>query len=141
MEKKRISRILARARDEAVKALAEEIMAEHTPLIIKAPKKSLVMIRMQEPVEESLFYLGEVMVSESIVDIEGVKGMAVLMGDHYEKVLHMAIIDGACNKGVFKRYGLLETWEKEQREAMEKENAMFMQTMVNFQSMDTEETE
>lgn len=140
MKKRQISKILARADKGQVKKLAEEIKEKHTPVIIKAPEKSLAMIRMREPVKESLFYLGEVIVSEAIVDLDGAKGVAVLMGDDYDKVLDMAVIDAACNKGVFQRYDLLEQMEKEQTLQLKKENAMFMQTMVNFNSMDSEVT-
>ena len=66
MEKRRISRILARADGAAVKRLADEIKAVQSPVIVKAPEKSLAMIRMREPVQESLFYLGEVIVCEAI---------------------------------------------------------------------------
>ncbi len=138
MEKRRISKILARADKEQVGALADEIKTEYSPVIVKAPEKSLAMIRMREPVRESLFYLGEVIVSEAIVDLDGAKGVAVLMGDDFEKVLNMAVIDAACNKGVFRRYDLLEAWEKEQAVRLEKENALFMQTKVSFRSMDSE---
>lgn len=138
MEKRRISKILARAGAEQVRELADEIKAAHTPVIVKAPEKSLTMIRLREPVQESLFYLGEVIVSEAIVDLDGAKGVAVLMGDDFDKVLDMAVIDAACNKGVFRRYDVLEQLEKEQTRRLEKENALFMQTMVSFHSMDTE---
>ena len=57
MEKRRISRILARADGAAVKRLADEIKAVQSPVIVKAPEKSLAMIRMREPVQESLFDL------------------------------------------------------------------------------------
>ena len=140
MEKRRVSKILARASKEQVRKLADEIKAEYSPVIIKAPEKSLTMIRMREPVQESLFYLGEVIVSEAIVDLDGAKGVAVLMGDDFDKVLDMAVIDAACNKGVFQRYDILEQLEKEQAVRLEKENAMFMQTMVSFNSMDSEVT-
>ena len=138
MEKRRISKILARAGKEEVKRLADEIKEKHSPVIVKAPEKSLTMIRMREPVQESLFYLGEVIVSEAIVDMDGTKGVAVIMGDDFDKVLDMAVIDAACNKGVFERYDFLEQIEKEQTHRLEKENALFMQTMVSFHSMDTE---
>lgn len=138
MEKRRISKILARAGAKQVKALADEIKKNHSPVIVKAPEKSLTMIRMREPVKESLFYLGEVIVSEAIVDLDGAKGVAVLMGDDFDKVLDMAVIDAACNKGVFQRYDALEQMEREQTVHLEKENAMFMQTMVSFHSMDSE---
>ena len=138
MEKRRISRILARADGAAVKRLADEIKAVQSPVIVKAPEKSLAMIRMREPVQESLFYLGEVIVCEAIVDLAGKKGVAVLMGDDFDKVLDMAVIDAACNAGVFAAYDELEALEREQKLAQEKESAMFLQTMVSFRSMDPE---
>ncbi len=140
MKKRRISKILARAGKDQVKRLADEIKKDYSPVIVKAPEKSLTMIRMREPVQESLFYLGEVIVSEAIVDLVGAKGVAVLMGDDFDKVLDMAVIDAACNKGVFQRYDILEQLEKEQTLRLEKENALFMQTMVSFHSMDSEVT-
>jgi alpha-D-ribose 1-methylphosphonate 5-triphosphate synthase subunit PhnG len=96
------------------------------------------MIKLREPVKESLFYLGEVMVSEAVVELDGVKGMAVIMGDDAEKVLNMAIIDAACNSGVFEGWSDLLALEREQLEQERRENAMHLQTMVNFRSMDTE---
>lgn len=138
MEKKRLSRVLARADSSAVRAMADKIKSEYSPVIVKAPEKSLAMIRMREPVRQSLFYLGEVVVSEAIVDIDGAKGMAVLMGDDFDKVLDMAVIDAACNRGVFQDDATLERWEREQNMALEKENALFQKTKVDFRSMDSE---
>ena len=138
MEKKRLSRILARADARKVKRLADGIKRAHAPVVVKAPEKSLAMIRVREPVQESLFYLGEIIVCEAIVDLAGKKGVAVLMGDDFDKVLDMAVIDAACNAGVFAAYDELEALEREQKLAQEKESAMFLQTMVSFRSMDSE---
>ena len=140
MEKRRLSKILARAGKEQVKKLADEIKETYSPVIVKAPEKSLTMIRMREPVKESLFYLGEVIISEAIVDLDGTKSIAVMMGNDFEKVLDMAVIDAACNKGVFQQYERVEQMEKEQKLQLEKENALFLQTMVQFHSMDSEGT-
>ena len=93
---------------------------------------------MREPVKESLFYLGEVMITEAVVELEGKKGIAVMMGDAYERVLDMAVIDAAINADVFTHMEELLVLEKEQREQEEKENAMFMKTKVDFHSMDSE---
>jgi len=96
------------------------------------------MIQMREPVRQSLFYIGEVIVSEAAVEIDGVKGIAVTMGDDTEKVLDMAIIDAAYNKGVFNGMDTLFALEREQNERVMRENAMHLKTMVNFESMDQE---
>jgi len=138
MDKKRLSRILARADRRCVAELSADIQKTYIPLIIKEPGKTLTMIKMREPARESLFYLGEVIVCEAAVEIGGVKGVAVAMGDDAEKTLDMAIIDAAVNKGVFTGMDQLIELEKEQNDRIMRENAMHLKTMVNFQSMDTE---
>lgn len=139
MNKKRLFKILARAESGEVSCLAKTIRGKYNITMIKKPEKTLAMIKMREPVKESLFYLGEVIICEATVMIDGVKGTAVTMGDDYNKVTDMAVIDAACNMGVFEDYAILEQMEKRQILAEQRENAMFMKTKVNFHSMDTEE--
>ncbi|MCI6887125.1 MAG: phosphonate C-P lyase system protein PhnG [Lachnospiraceae bacterium] len=138
MDKKRLFRIMAKASDEEIRELASDIIADHTVMVIKEPAKTLAMIKMQEPVKESLFYIGEVIVCEAVVMVDGTRGMAVTMGDHFEKVYHMAVIDAACNQGIFAGEKRLMELEEQQITREEKENAMHLKTMVNFQSMDSE---
>jgi len=138
MEKKRLTKILARADRKSVAAMSAEIRQSYSPVIVKEPKKTLAMVKMREPVKQSLFYIGEVIVCEALVEIDGVRGIAVLMGDDSEKTLDMAIIDAAVNKGVFNGMDILSELEKEQNDRLMRENAMHLKTMVNFESMDTE---
>lgn len=138
MDKKKLSRILTKADARTVSELSAKIREQYKTVIIKEPNKTLTMIKMREPVKESLFYIGEVMVCEAIVELDGVKGIAVTMGDDFEKTLGMAIIDAACNKGVFSDEEVLLNLEKAQIELEQKENAMHLKTMVNFTSMDQE---
>jgi alpha-D-ribose 1-methylphosphonate 5-triphosphate synthase subunit PhnG len=136
VDKKRLTKILARADKESVAALSADIRKSHSPVIIKEPGKTLAMIKMREPVRQSLFYIGEVIVCEAAVEIGGVQGVAAAMGDDAEKILDMAIIDAAINKGVFTGMDKLFELEKEQNERLMRENAMHLKTMVNFESMD-----
>ncbi|HWS43935.1 MAG TPA: phosphonate C-P lyase system protein PhnG [Pseudoflavonifractor sp.] len=138
MEKKRLSKILARADRELVAGLSAEIRKKHGVTVIKEPGKTLTMIKVREPVKQSLFYLGEVIVCEAVVELDGVKGMAVTMGDDTDKTLDMAIIDAAVNRGVFTGMETLLALEEQQRERIMRENALHMKTMVNFESMDGE---
>ena len=138
MDKKRLTKILARADRRDVASLSAEVRKTHRPVIVKEPTKTLTMIKMSEPVKQSLFYIGEVIVCEATVELDGVKGIAVTMGDDAEKTLDMAIIDAAVNKGVFTGMNTLLKLEKEQNERIMRENAMHLKTMVNFESMDQE---
>lgn len=138
LEKKRLFQILTRADREDVIALGAELQQNYPVMIVKKPEKSLTMIKMREPVKQILFYLGEVIVTEATVSLDGVVGTAVTMGDDFEKTLHMAIIDAAENKGVFRKEALLLKWEMQQLRQLEQENAMFQKTKVDFHSMDSE---
>lgn len=138
MEKKRLFQILSRADRRDVIALGKELQQQYAVTIVKKPEKSLTMIRMREPVKQSLFYLGEAIVTEAVVTLEGTVGTAVTMGDDFEKTLYMALIDAAENKGVFAHEDLLVKWEQTQQRRIAQENAMFQQTKVDFHAMDSE---
>lgn len=138
MEKKRLFQILSRAQRSDVIRLGEMLQQQYPVTIVKKPEKSLTMIRMREPVKNSLFYLGEAIITEAVVSLGDTVGTAVTMGDDFEKTLHMAIIDAAENKGVFTQEDLLLEWEQAQQRKIAQENAMFQKTKVDFHSMDSE---
>ncbi len=138
MEKKRLFTILAKSGRETVATLSKKIQEQYSVTIIKEPGKTLTMIKVREPVKQSLFYMGEVIVCEAVVELDGAKGMAVTMGDDMVKTLDMAIIDAAINKGVFTSMDTLLDLEKEQQNIVMRENALHLKTMVNFESMDGE---
>ena len=139
MEKKRFFRILGNASRQQVSALAAPYKEKQRITVIKEPAKSLAMIRMREPVKESLFYLGEVIVCEASVLLGQTKGTAVTMGDDFEKVMDMAVLDAAVNAGIFQEEDVLLILEAAQTAETEKENALYLNTMVSFTAMDAEE--
>ena len=129
---------MAKADNQTIAELSEKIKEQYQIVIIKEPSKTLTMIKMREPVKESVFYIGEVMVCEAMVELSGMKGAAVTMGENFEKTLNMAVIDAAYNKGIFREEAVLLKLEQEQLLLEEKENALHLNTMVNFTSMDQE---
>jgi alpha-D-ribose 1-methylphosphonate 5-triphosphate synthase subunit PhnG len=138
VDKKRLTKILANANRQDIAALSADIQKKYHPVIVKEPGKTLAMIKMREPVKQSLFYIGEVIVCEATIEIDGVQGHAVAMGDDTEKILDMAIIDAAINRGIFNGMDKLLEFEKQQNDHVMKKNAMHLKTMVNFESMDQE---
>ena len=140
MSKRRLTRILAKADSRELAALSADIQKTHQPIIVKGPEKTLAMIKLREPVNQSLFYLGETIVHEAVVEIEGTQGIAVLMCSGREsdatKTLDMAIIDAAINKGILTDMDTLLELERQQNDQVMRENALHLKTMVNFESMD-----
>ena len=142
MDKNRLFKILARAKTCEVTELGFIIEKKYPISVIKKPQKVLAMIKIRESVRDSDFYLGELLSCEAMVEIEGKKGIGVTMGDDYTKVLSMAIIDAADNAKLpeyeAKIIPALLLLEEKQTAQIEKENGMYLKTMVNFSSMDSE---
>lgn len=98
MTKKEVTQILAKASLGDVKKIAEAVKENSEIQIVKQPQKTLVMVKVREPVKQSLFYLGEVLASECMVMVDGVRGASVIAGDDFDKVYECAVIDGCMNK-------------------------------------------
>lgn len=98
--RKEYSKILALAGYEEVKPLKKLIEDRYQVKMLRPAQKTLTMMQFREPIKSSLFYLGEVLCSECIAEVEGVKGAAVIMGDDFEKVTALAVIDAAYNGGL-----------------------------------------
>ncbi len=118
---------MSKADPAVLAALAETVKNAHDISVVKAPGKTLAMVRLRESVKSSLFHIGEVIVTEAVVELEGARGIAVTIGDDFEKTLHMAIIDAACNRGVFTDESVLLDLERSQTELEQKEHAMHLE--------------
>ncbi|HEY5583397.1 MAG TPA: phosphonate C-P lyase system protein PhnG [Ruminiclostridium sp.] len=139
MNKKQLFQIMNRSDCNLLKNISDVLSSKYSIVVIKEPSKTLAMIKMREPVKSSLFYIGEVMVSEALVELDGTKGIAVAMGDNFDKVLYMAIIDAGFNSQVLEMETIrteLLNLEYKQTEKLRKENSLHLKTMVNFSSMD-----
>lgn len=137
-DRKRLTRILARAEAGAVCDMARRLQEAYPVTVVKAPGRTLAMITAREPVRAGLYYLAETVVWEAVVALDGARGMAATMADSAEKALAMAVIDAAVTRGVFSETETLLRWETEQESRAMREHALHLQTMVHFTSMDAE---
>ncbi|MDO4198904.1 MAG: phosphonate C-P lyase system protein PhnG [Erysipelotrichaceae bacterium] len=135
MNKKQISKILTKSDADTVKKMADHIKDNTEIVIVKKPQKALCMIKMREPVKESLFYIGEVIVMDAVVTVNGIAGHSVSMTLDEDKALNMAIIDGGIAAGVKDFDKELLELEKLQILEEEKKNSLFVKTMVNFNTI------
>lgn len=141
MNKKELFRIMAAADSSMLRELAQPLAAKYGVSIVKEPAKTLAMIKLREPVQNSLFYLGEALVCDIVVELGGTKGTAVVLGDDFDKVSAMAVIDAAFNKKVAETAELttvLERLAARRQKELELENGLYAKTIVDFQSMDQE---
>jgi alpha-D-ribose 1-methylphosphonate 5-triphosphate synthase subunit PhnG len=86
--------ILARARPERLKSLAEMLLDHMGEISVMANRTGLVMVPMRDTVENIDFHLGEVLVSEAhITDAAGTIGYGMVTGRDLERAMAMAVVD------------------------------------------------
>ncbi len=86
--------ILARARPEGLKALAETLLDGLGDIEVIVNRTGLVMVPMRDTVENVDFHLGEVLVSQAhIADAQGRIGYGMITGRDLERAMAMAVID------------------------------------------------
>ncbi|MDD2979737.1 MAG: phosphonate C-P lyase system protein PhnG [Hespellia sp.] len=138
MKKREVSGILAQASRDEVGQIAGSIKERCQIRIVKQPQKTLVMVKARESIQKSLFYLGEVLATECMVTVNGMKGISVMAGDDFEKVTDAAIIDGFLNGQENEKAQVLQeikSLSEKQRARREKLNKELKKSKVNFNVM------
>ncbi len=138
LSRRQYTKILAAATGSEVGQLSRPLQEKYQVSIVRPAQKTLTMLQFREPVKASLFYLGEALCSECIVEVAGFKGAAVMMGDDFVKVTAAAVIDAAYN-GMLPECEALDKairqLEKEQLAARGKLNAALRRSKVDFNTM------
>ena len=140
MNRRKRTEILIRGNKELAGKLAREIEEKYDIKTIDEPNNGLVMIKMRETAKKQLFYLGEVLVTEAKIHINGHVGMGIVAGDNEEVAINLAIIDGAYKanlKEISKWEELLLNEEKIIKEKEYKLSQKILETKVDFTTMDS----
>jgi alpha-D-ribose 1-methylphosphonate 5-triphosphate synthase subunit PhnG len=142
MDKITLSRICACAGESLLRSLAEKAAEGREAALLKGPEKTMVLIQVREPVRHSRFYLGEALAAHCMVELGGVRGAAVLMGDDLDKARDAAILD-AAHSGGFPGFALVEPellrLEEQRQRELAREAAEIRKTRVSFQSLEDRE--
>jgi alpha-D-ribose 1-methylphosphonate 5-triphosphate synthase subunit PhnG len=139
MDKLTLSRAAAFADTEKLRALAEKAVSGMTVLLLKQPEKTMILLNAREPVRQSRFYLGEALAVHCMVEVAGVRGAAVQLGDDLQKVRAAAVLD-AAHTGNFPGFALAEPALLELDAARKAEEiqwaSVVRETQVRFQALE-----
>jgi alpha-D-ribose 1-methylphosphonate 5-triphosphate synthase subunit PhnG len=142
MDKITLSRVCAFAGRELLSSLAARAAEGRDAALLKGPEKTMVLLQAREPVRRGRFYLGEALAAHCVVELDGVRGAAVMMGDDLEKAKDAAVLD-AAHSGGFPGFTLVEEellrLEEARRAGLAKEAAEIRKTRVSFQSLEDRE--
>lgn len=141
MNRKERTEILIKGNEELALKICGEILDKYKVEVVEEPNHGLVMIKMREWAKKSLFYMGEILVTEAKVYVEGNCGIGIVAGDKPKMAYDLAVIDGAYGANVpeIDKWDSLLLEEKEnilKREELEAKK--ILKTKVDFSTMDVE---
>lgn len=120
--------------------LAATVRERYRTVPVEPPAPGLVMLRLRETARRSLFFIGELLVTEARVEVEGRIGVGIVAGDRPEAAEDLALIDGAFRAGVPE----VAAWEALLAEEAGRladrrcqEEARLLATRVRFETMET----
>ncbi|PZX03014.1 alpha-D-ribose 1-methylphosphonate 5-triphosphate synthase subunit PhnG [Psychrobacillus insolitus] len=139
MKRRQRTEILIQGDSQLAQQFAESIMETYECREILAPQYGLTMIKMRETAKNSLFYIGEVLITEAKVEINNRIGIGIVVGMKDELAKHLAIIDAAYKADLPET----TTWEvqlikaeKQITKELAKKQAELFETKVSFETME-----
>ena len=97
VEQSRCLSVLSQAPTSEVKQFADSLIPELGQIEVLQNRTGLAMLPMQDPVQGTTFYLGEVLLAEAHVSLvdHRVEGYAACLGRDVEHALAIALVDAA----------------------------------------------
>jgi len=138
VNRKSRTEILIKGSSEVAKKLCIEIEEKYIVKIIEEPNYGLVMVKIREGAKKTLFYIGEVLVTEAKVLIKGKLGIGIVSGNKTELAYWLGVIDAAYNATLEETKGwegILKCEGIKIKEEMKKREDKILMTKVNFENM------
>lgn len=129
------SEIASEAGPEAVRHIAELIAGRLPVKVLRPPSPAMVMMRQVDPLESTIFNLGEVYVMECEVEVDGHAGYGCVLGPADDRSLCSALLDAVYSAGlpvVAELEPLLEAEEKRIAAERDRESRAAATTRVSF---------
>lgn len=126
-------------RNEAIQ-FAEEILKEYNVIEIQPPKLGLAMIKMRESAQQSLFYIGEVLVTETKVKISNSFGIGIVIEEDEPLSRALAIIDAAYKENLPETREWqpeFENLEERYNQKIQRLKCSIERTKVHFETMNS----
>ncbi|MBA9025980.1 phosphonate C-P lyase system protein PhnG [Peribacillus huizhouensis] len=141
MKRKERTEILIQGSSTIAKDFAKEIEMRYTVTVIQQPENGLVLLKARETAKKSLFYLGEILVTECKVQIYDSIGIGIVKGHQEELAYCLAVIDAAYQADLLETRVWSHILEKEKENIQKNRQELqqsILRTKVSFETMDVQ---
>lgn len=117
--------------------LYKKIDTAYKVKVLTKPTEQTVLVPVKDPISGSAFYAGEVLVTSTIVQVEGTKGWSMVMDLNEDLSLYTAVLDACFEANIYKdeiKELLLDAKSKKE-ESIKSMNKKVNSTRVSFDLM------
>jgi phosphonate C-P lyase system protein PhnG len=133
--------ILCECALEPLEAFVRDLEQQCIVQVIRQPAVAMTMIRAEDSVEGQPFYLGEALITECEVNVDGQPGFGICMGDEPVRSYCIAVIDALLQLPDARRTRVNAFLSEQERliaAAVQTEHKQIQRTKVDFKLMEEE---
>ena len=128
--------ILCECALEPLEAFVLEMEQQCTVQVIRQPAVATTMIRAEDSVEGQPFYLGEALITETEVNVDGYPGFGICLGDEPVRSYCIAVVDALLQVPNAKVNAFLLEQEALIAATVQTEHKQIQRTKVDFKLME-----
>ena len=137
MKREDINNLAQLVQFEKLEKLYKEIDKDNKVQVLTPPTEQTLLVPVRDPISNSDFYAGEVLVTSTIVQVNDTKGWSMVMDTNEKLSLYTAVIDAAFEADIFKEKIVTILEEAKSQDSLNKEkiNQKVNATRVSFDLM------
>lgn len=137
MKREDINNLAQLVQFEKLEKLYKEIDKDNKVQVLTPPTEQTLLVPVKDPISNSDFYAGEVLVTSTIVQVNDTKGWSMVMDTNEKLSLYTAVIDAAFEADIFKEKIVTILEEAKSQDSLNKEkiNQKVNATRVSFDLM------
>ena len=98
--REQLSYLLQNADNDRLMELTQKLIEQNSVCVLSNPAQQTLMVPVLDPVTNTRFYSGEILVTQALIEINGVKGWSMVMDSDTELALAVAVCDGAFDADI-----------------------------------------
>lgn len=141
LKRRQLTELLVRSDQALLNQVVDHLEKTCQFEIMSPPVEGLAMIKLREHAQNSLFYVGEVQVTECRVRLGDVIGTGLIQGPYPYRAIQLAKVDAAYRAGVpelWELQPLLDDYQWQLKQADWSAWQTTLETKVDFSTMEVE---
>lgn len=99
MDRIRWTRVLVEGERQLLREMSDEVLRSGPVPAIEGPRVALALIEARDTAAQARFFAGEALLTECVVEVDGVRGFGAVLGEDPERAYRLAVVDAGLAAG------------------------------------------